>query len=81
MNYNVQWSAEAENELMRVWLAASNRRAVTDAVNRLEKGLKSAPLELGESRYDQRRIAFEPPIAISFDVSANLVKVLNLWHF
>lgn len=40
MRYTVNWRSKAQDELARIWLRASNRRAVTDAANRIDRLLK-----------------------------------------
>ncbi|MSR52189.1 MAG: hypothetical protein EXS09_02740 [Gemmataceae bacterium] len=54
------------------WLASKDRNAITHAVAESEKHLAIRPLELGESRESSvQRVAFWPPIAIEYDVSAD----------
>jgi hypothetical protein len=49
--------------------------------DRLETLLADDPLNVGESRQDLSRIAFEKPLGIIFDVSPEdrLVTVLKFW--
>jgi hypothetical protein len=82
MNYGVFWIAEAEQELAAAWLAFPDRNAVTQAANLLDKQLRVDPLHTGESRQSSvRRIAFEPPLGIEFEVIEDdkKVRVLGVW--
>ena len=82
MNYRVYWIAEAEQELAAAWLAFPDRNAVTRAANELDKQLRDDPLHTGESRQSSvRRLAFEPPLGIEFEVIEDdkKVRVLGVW--
>jgi plasmid stabilization system protein ParE len=76
MKYQVAWVQTAEQHLAATWLAAADRNAVTRAAYRLDKLLEVNPLSLGESRQSSvSRIAFEPPLAIEFEVIEDDKKV------
>jgi hypothetical protein len=80
MSFSVIWLPEAEDELARIWLDASDRAAVATAANTLDHQLEQDPSDVGESRPDNRRIAFEKPLIVVFriDFSATVVKVLRV---
>jgi hypothetical protein len=67
MRYTVVWLPSAQNEPARLWTQASDKRAVTDAANRIDRELcvdadrKGHPLGL-------RRIFRCPPLVVLFDV-------------
>ena len=66
MKYQVIWDRVAEDELTALWLAASDRNAVTRASEWLERRLAVNPLDLGESRRSSvERIASVRPLALS----------------
>ena len=76
------WIAEAEQELAAIWLASSDRNAVPLAANELDQRLRVDPLHTGESRQSSvRRVAFEPPLGIEFEVIEvdKKVRVLGVW--
>lgn len=75
MKYTVIWLPPTEALLAEIWMAASDRKAVTEAAHRLETQLAFQPLETGESRSDEERIAFERPLAIFFRVTPADMKV------
>jgi plasmid stabilization system protein ParE len=81
MNFSVVWTRRAENELAAIWLTASDRNAVTQAAHRLDQRLANDPLNEGESRHANYRIAFENPLGILFEVDEdiNTVWVLQVW--
>lgn len=68
-NYDVDFETAADNDLAAIWLAASDRNAVTEASNELDEAMADDPLTLGESRESSvRRVAFCPPIGVHFEV-------------
>lgn len=68
MNFTVIWVVHAQDQLAEIWMAATDRNAVTAASYRLDQQLADDPLNLGESRGGIERIAFEPPLRILFRV-------------
>lgn len=48
MNYSVEWTSEAENDLAKLWNTALDRNAVTRASNWLDHHLALDPLRFGE---------------------------------
>ena len=67
--YTVIWQKVAENELAELWLAASDRRAVTRAASTIDAALSVRPLRLGESRASSvQRIVYQAPLGIEFEV-------------
>jgi len=69
VRFTVTWSASAKNELATVWTGSSNRRAITAAVDSLERRLRNDPQELGEELDDNFRRVAEGPIQLLFEVS------------
>ena len=78
MNYKVVWKKSAEDRLAEIWLSASDRNAVSDAAYLIEKRLAANPLNVGESRDGDIRIAFEGPLSMLFVIrdQKKLVRVL-----
>ncbi|HVK11391.1 MAG TPA: hypothetical protein VM597_21660 [Gemmataceae bacterium] len=77
MKYQVVWDRLAEEELAAIWLAASDRNAVTRASEWLERRLAVNPLDLGESRRSSvERIGFYPPLGIEFEVIEDDLRVV-----
>lgn len=69
MKYQIIWDATAEDELTAIWLAASDRKTVTQASAWLEQRPAIQPLELGESRASSVQwVAFRLPLGIEFEV-------------
>ena len=56
MKFTVTWSAEAENELCDLWLAANDRTEFSRQVAAIENDLRTSADELGEARADETRI-------------------------
>jgi len=49
MKYTVVWTTSARNELNEIWVKATDKRAVTDASNRVETLLKYDADKKGEA--------------------------------
>ena len=82
--YVVEWISEALRDLARMWVDADPRKRarITAAVALLDRLMRQAPLEQGESRDGADRIAFAAPLGISFEVdeTRRRVTVLSVWH-
>ncbi len=82
MTFTVVWRPEAESTLAELWTSASDRQAVTDAANSIDVLLRSAPLEVGESRVANVRILTVHPLSVYYDVHVDdrLVAVWAVWQ-
>jgi hypothetical protein len=82
MTFTVVWKPEAERTLAEVWTAARDRQVVTDAADAIEALLRSAPLEVGESRVANMRILVVLPLVVYYDVKPDdrLVAVWAVWR-
>ena len=80
--FEVRWVDAATNELAEIWIRSSDRKAINDAANVIDRLLRSDPQDVGESRDDSERIAFVPPLVVRFQVSEDdrLVLVLDVVH-
>jgi hypothetical protein len=83
MKYTVVWLPHAENELARLYNAARDKQAVTDAANQLERELSRSPGVVGESRGIKLRVTFEKPLGILYEVSEadRKVQLIHVWRF
>jgi hypothetical protein len=82
MNWTVIWKTDAEGDLATLWMRASDRDAVTVAANRIDVLLRKDPLKIGESRAEDDRIYYEPPLAVLFTVDELDCKVFveRVWR-
>jgi plasmid stabilization system protein ParE len=84
MNFAVEWTEAALARLADIWTAATDQAAVTDASYRIEAAIKADPLGAGESRGDNRRVVFDPPLAVIYLVypaeRLALVNAVDLSH-
>ncbi len=82
MNLTVVWQPTAEATLADLWNNAPDRAAVTRAANTIDALLKRDPLGVGESRTDNLRVLFVPPLAVDYEVLEDdcLVRVLKVWR-
>ena len=75
MTYTVVWLFSAQRMLADVWTAAPDRNAVTAASYRVDQKLAANPLDCGESREQNERLMFEPPLQVLFRVYAGQQRV------
>ena len=82
MKYTVIWTRTAEQELVNLWLDASQRAEITQAAHAIDRALANDPETKGESRRGGRRILVEPPMAALVRVVApdRMVRVLHVWR-
>jgi hypothetical protein len=83
MSWSVEYLPSTERELANLWNNGPDRAAVAAAANRLDQALQHNPLELGEARAGNTRIAFDDPLAILFDVNAvnQHLAVWDVWRW
>lgn len=85
MTHRVEWSTNAKMALLEMWATvnSSDFERISRAVNELESRLSSDPLNEGEGREGDVRIAFENPIGITFVIEHedHLVQVVAVWQF
>jgi hypothetical protein len=82
MNFTVLWMPIAEARLADIWTTAVDRNRITRAAHLIDQTLQSAPEEAGESRSENQRVIFEPPLGALFTVSLDdrTVSVLSVWR-
>lgn len=81
MKYTVVCSVAADGELAAIWIAAEDRKAVSDAANDIERALAEAPFDHGESREGSLRILFVAPLGVQYVVQPedHRVVILQFW--
>ena len=67
MRYTVYWTPDAEQELAALWLASEDRESVTSAAQTIDQALATNPEVQGESREENVRIMFAPPLVVEFE--------------
>ena len=81
MRFTVTWHPSAEQELTDIWLRATDRAAVSQAANAIDRLLTSDPLSQGEEFYGERLLVVLP-LAVTYTVSEQdrTVQILQVWH-
>jgi hypothetical protein len=81
MRFTVTWHPSAERELAEIWIAATDRQAITQAAHVIDQLLASDPLAQGEEFYGDR-ILVVLPLAVTFAVNEQdrTVQILQVWH-
>jgi hypothetical protein len=73
----VQWEPEAEQELARLWLAAADRDAMTQATHRIDHRLARDPEKEGEELSEGLYLLLEGPLAAFFEIHADQNTVIG----
>lgn len=83
MKYTVHWHPLAEQELTKIWLETGDRDEITEAALEIDRILERDPIEASESRADELRILYVPPLGVKFAVNLDrrLVLVASVWRF
>jgi hypothetical protein len=83
VSYRVVFAPQANRDLVDLWLESSYQHEFTRAVDGLVRDLERDPTFVGESRQANRRVAFEWPVGIAFqiDESNRQVTIYQLWTF
>jgi hypothetical protein len=82
MKWTVVWTKDAENELAKLWVDASDRDTITSAGNAVDAWLSRDPYSNSESRDGSTRVMIPAPLAVAYDVSAEdcMVTVWAVWR-
>jgi hypothetical protein len=81
--WQVIWVTSAEQRLAALSIGASDRQAVADAANDIDRELATDPVNVGESRPGDTRIFHSQPLGVTYEVlpAKNLVRVLRVWSY
>jgi hypothetical protein len=81
VTYQVIWMPPAEERLAAIWLASSNRNAITHAAHDIDVVLEVFPNAAGECEFDTVREYANSHLTVEFEVveSDRCVYVLNVW--
>ena len=81
MTWSVIWKARAEERLAALWLASSNRNAMTKAAYDIDVALEVFPMTAGECLFDTVREFADPILSVEYEVveSERCVYVFNVW--
>ena len=77
MRYQIVWTPRAEAALTRIYLASSNRNAVTASSQFFDENLPLFPLHMGDAIDSSvHRVARRPPLLVEFYVVEDDKKVV-----
>jgi hypothetical protein len=81
--FTVRWKRTALDALADLWLEADDRESVTAAVTEIDRTIARDPHSAGESRSEQIRVLFVPPLGVFFEIDEphQTVHVLRTWTF
>jgi plasmid stabilization system protein ParE len=77
-SFTVRWTRFADAQLIRIWLSAADRAAVTGAANIIDRELADSPVSKGRALVPGFRELEASPLAVVFwvDVAAARVVVI-----
>ncbi len=80
MTYTVNWTRHALRQFQDMWTTATDPDAVDEAATRIGQTLTTDADQRGESREDDVRILFDPPLVVLFvpDVDVGIVYVVSV---
>jgi hypothetical protein len=83
MGFTVSWLDSPAAELFELWSDPELRDEVVTASRKITAALELSPNEVGESRPDNVRIIFAPPLAAMYEVllGQRQVNILRLWYY
>jgi hypothetical protein len=64
MPFTVVWLPSALNELAVLWAEATDRQAVTDAADRIDRTLRQRPLTVGRPHDGHRHYSDSPLVVV-----------------
>jgi len=76
VNYRVIWSLRATEELQRLYDSALDQEGVLNAVTRIGLELAAQPETAGESRDQDARILFKPPLIVWYELHERMKDVV-----
>lgn len=83
--FRVLWRQRAINDLAVIWIQADStgRRAITEAASTIDRTLQDEPFDSSESRGDEDRVFFAPPLGVLFEVDPHLriVRIEHVWQY
>jgi hypothetical protein len=83
VSYSVRWNRRALDALAEIWLAnPAERNEINHAAESIDRLLRVNPTAQGESRDDDQRVLFMPPLVIDFivDDKNEVVRVVKIRH-
>jgi hypothetical protein len=83
MSFSVTWHFDASEEFIELWSDPDIRQAVVEAAQSLDAVLRAKPLDAGESRSDNKRIYFESPLVVIYEVflAERRVNILRVRYY
>jgi len=81
MNFIVKWSGDAHDRLERIWMAATDKTAVTRAADIIDRILENDPYRDGAVVLGEEKTLIVEPLAVDFEVfeDQRRVFVFNVW--
>lgn len=78
MKYRILWSPDAEKsyETLLANANANERTVLAAAARAINQQLVDDPFQFGESRYEDVRIGFEPPLTVQYQVMTDVRTVI-----
>lgn len=81
MTYTVVWLPPALQALAAIWVAATDRNAVTRASNNIDRALGTDPQTVGRCLFDTVWEFSAPPLVVEYEIDDGnmIVSILFVW--
>jgi hypothetical protein len=78
--YTLNWRPAAERDLAKLWLASSQRQAMADVADEIERQLADSPNDVGVAIHEGLRRLVVAPLYVQYSVDEGdrKVKVLSV---
>jgi hypothetical protein len=82
MSYRVFWTPDAERWLEEILRDCEDPVVIASAAREIDRSLVENAVGVGESRYENVRIAFERPLAVQFEIFSDVATVIvfDVWR-
>ena len=81
MSYYVAWTGHAHDRLERIWMAAENKRAITNTADAIDLLLAADPFRVDAVFIGEEHTFIVEPLAVDYrvDLKARTVYILSVW--
>jgi hypothetical protein len=82
MIHHVFWFPDADKKLQEIVAETDDKDDLALVIKKLDRWLSRFPQDVGESRFENVRLGFLPPLGILFEILENppTVIVVDVWR-
>ena len=82
MRHFVFWFPDADERLQKIVAQSDDKPTMARVINHLDRCLSRYPQKFGESRFENVRVGFVPPLGVQFEILDDpaTVIVMDVWR-